>query len=168
MRPSKIRDVSSDKTEHGPRQVARRRHIFRHDVRRLAGAVAPTCISRDLEPTWTRVANPPSFFLLLYKGVASLHVSSFNSCPAKLREEKRKRSKRERRLVEEKKMGDLELPPGFRFHPTDEELVLHYLCRKCASQPIAVPIIAEIDLYKYDPWLLPGKYPFILRSSDHP
>ncbi|XP_075650539.1 NAC domain-containing protein 48-like isoform X2 [Castanea sativa] len=32
---------------------------------------------------------------------------------------------------------------------------MHYLCRKCASQPIAVPIIAEIDLYKYNPWELP-------------
>ncbi|XP_059631792.1 NAC domain-containing protein 2-like [Cornus florida] len=51
---------------------------------------------------------------------------------------------------------DLQLPPGFRFHPTDEELVMHYLCRKCASQNISVPIIAEIDLYKYDPWDLPG------------
>lgn len=50
----------------------------------------------------------------------------------------------------------LHLPPGFRFHPTDEELVVHYLCRKCASQQIAVPIIAEIDLYKYNPWDLPG------------
>nr|AOC59207.1 NAC transcription factor 22 [Haloxylon ammodendron] len=49
----------------------------------------------------------------------------------------------------------MEMPPGFRFHPTDEELVMHYLCRKCASQPISVPIIAEIDLYKYDPWDLP-------------
>lgn len=52
--------------------------------------------------------------------------------------------------------ADLVLPPGFRFHPTDEELVMHYLCRKCASQQIAVPIIAEIDLYKFDPWDLPG------------
>ncbi|KAG6604701.1 NAC domain-containing protein 2 [Cucurbita argyrosperma subsp. argyrosperma] len=52
-------------------------------------------------------------------------------------------------------VAGLELPPGFRFHPTDEELVLHYLCRKCSSQPIAVPIIKEIDLYKYDPWHLP-------------
>ncbi|KAJ3682748.1 hypothetical protein LUZ60_012975 [Juncus effusus] len=50
---------------------------------------------------------------------------------------------------------DLHLPPGFRFHPTDEELVMHYLCRKCASMPIAVPIVAEIDLYKFDPWQLP-------------
>lgn len=51
---------------------------------------------------------------------------------------------------------ELVLPPGFRFHPTDEELVVHYLCRKCASQRISVPIIAEIDLYKFDPWQLPG------------
>ncbi|MED6174033.1 hypothetical protein PIB30_065100 [Stylosanthes scabra] len=51
--------------------------------------------------------------------------------------------------------SELELPPGFRFHPTDEELVNHYLCRKCASQSIAVPIIKEIDLYKFDPWHLP-------------
>ena len=57
----------------------------------------------------------------------------------------------------------LELPPGFRFHPTDEELVMHYLCRKCASQTISVPIIAEIDLYKFDPWQLPGNYRFFTR-----
>ncbi|KAL2553235.1 NAC domain-containing protein 2 [Forsythia ovata] len=49
----------------------------------------------------------------------------------------------------------LEMPAGFRFHPTDEELVVHYLCRKCAGQPIDVPIITEIDLYKFNPWDLP-------------
>ncbi|XP_022941458.1 NAC domain-containing protein 2-like [Cucurbita moschata] len=52
--------------------------------------------------------------------------------------------------------ADLQLPAGFRFHPTDDELVMHYLCRKCASHPISAPIIAEIDLYKYNPWELPG------------
>lgn len=51
---------------------------------------------------------------------------------------------------------DLQLPPGFRFHPTDDELVMHYLCRKCASQQIDVAIIKELDLYKHDPWDLPG------------
>ncbi|KAG8373674.1 hypothetical protein BUALT_Bualt11G0049200 [Buddleja alternifolia] len=55
------------------------------------------------------------------------------------------------------KGGDqqLNLPAGFRFHPTDEELVVHYLCRRCAGQQIAVPIVAEIDLYKFNPWDLP-------------
>ncbi|PKA57102.1 NAC domain-containing protein 48 [Apostasia shenzhenica] len=52
--------------------------------------------------------------------------------------------------------GDLQLPPGFRFHPTDDELVAHYLCRKCAGLPVAAPIIAELDLYRFDPWQLPA------------
>jgi len=48
------------------------------------------------------------------------------------------------------------LPPGFRFHPTDEELILHYLRKKVASIPLPVSIIAEVDIYKFDPWELPG------------
>ncbi|XP_059623062.1 NAC transcription factor 25-like isoform X2 [Cornus florida] len=52
------------------------------------------------------------------------------------------------------------LPPGFRFHPTDEELVVHYLKNKAASVPLPVTIIAEIDLYKFDPWELPSKATF--------
>ncbi|KAI4366603.1 hypothetical protein MLD38_022463 [Melastoma candidum] len=55
---------------------------------------------------------------------------------------------------------DLQFPAGFRFHPTDEELVTHYLVRKCASQPIAAPVVAEIDLYKFDPWDLPDRAPY--------
>lgn len=51
---------------------------------------------------------------------------------------------------------ELGLPAGFRFHPTDEELVIHYLCRKCEDLSISAPIIADIDLYKFDPWHLPG------------
>lgn len=51
-----------------------------------------------------------------------------------------------------------QLPPGFRFHPTDEELVVHYLKKKASSTPLPVTIIAEIDLYKFDPWELPGEY----------
>ncbi|MCL7042262.1 hypothetical protein MKW94_001817 [Papaver nudicaule] len=53
-----------------------------------------------------------------------------------------------------------QLPPGFRFHPTDEELVVHYLKKKASASPLPVRIIAEIDLYKFDPWELPGKATF--------
>ncbi|KAF5773831.1 putative transcription factor NAM family [Helianthus annuus] len=53
-----------------------------------------------------------------------------------------------------------QLPPGFRFHPTDEELVVHYLQRKEAAAPLPVAIIADIDLYKFDPWELPAKAAF--------
>ncbi|URE23711.1 nucleoside-diphosphatase, partial [Musa troglodytarum] len=52
------------------------------------------------------------------------------------------------------------LPPGFRFHPTDEELILHYLRNQAASLPCPVSIIAEVDIYKLDPWDLPGKAVF--------
>ncbi|XWS18357.1 hypothetical protein CRYUN_Cryun32bG0036900 [Craigia yunnanensis] len=53
-----------------------------------------------------------------------------------------------------------QLSPGFRFHPTDEELVVHYLKRKAASAPLPVTIIAEVDIYKFDPWELPSKATF--------
>ncbi|XVF42462.1 hypothetical protein PTKIN_Ptkin01aG0365200 [Pterospermum kingtungense] len=52
------------------------------------------------------------------------------------------------------------LPPGFRFHPTDEELILHYLKKKVSSSPFPVSIIADVDIYKFDPWDLPAKSAF--------
>ncbi|KAG0578094.1 hypothetical protein M758_5G198200 [Ceratodon purpureus] len=54
-------------------------------------------------------------------------------------------------------LSQIDLPPGFRFHPTDEELVLHYLWRKAESEMFSIPVITELDLYKHDPWDLPGK-----------
>lgn len=49
------------------------------------------------------------------------------------------------------------LPPGFRFHPTDEELVGYYLSRKVEGLEIELEVIPVIDFYKYDPWELPDK-----------
>ncbi|KAJ8541452.1 hypothetical protein K7X08_002268 [Anisodus acutangulus] len=46
-------------------------------------------------------------------------------------------------------------PPGFRFHPTDEELVLYYLKRKICRRRILLDAIAETDLYKWEPEDLP-------------
>lgn len=51
-----------------------------------------------------------------------------------------------------------DLPPGFRFHPTDEELIVHYLINQTQSRSCPVPIIPEVDIYKFDPWELPGLY----------
>lgn len=67
-------------------------------------------------------------------------------------------------------IAQLQLPPGFRFHPTDEELVLHYLRRKADSHVFQIPVIAEVDLYKFDPWDLPGtllhsSLPFLLLKT---
>lgn len=47
-------------------------------------------------------------------------------------------------------------PPGFRFHPTDEELVLFYLKKKMCRRRHSFDVIAETDVYKWDPEELPG------------
>ncbi|XP_059664563.1 transcription factor JUNGBRUNNEN 1-like [Cornus florida] len=49
--------------------------------------------------------------------------------------------------------------PGFRFHPTDEELLGFYLRRKVEKRLISIELIKEIDIYKYDPWDLPKGSP---------
>ncbi|KAG0485184.1 hypothetical protein HPP92_009263 [Vanilla planifolia] len=46
------------------------------------------------------------------------------------------------------------VPPGFRFHPTEEELVGYYLTRKVSSQRIDLQVITEVDLYGIEPWEL--------------
>jgi hypothetical protein len=51
------------------------------------------------------------------------------------------------------------LPVGFRFHPTDEELVSHYLKGKITGQINSeAEVIPEIDICKCEPWDLPGTY----------
>lgn len=49
------------------------------------------------------------------------------------------------------------LPPGFGFHPTDVELVSHYLKRKTQGHNFD-EIIPEVDIYKHEPWDLPGNF----------
>lgn len=49
------------------------------------------------------------------------------------------------------------VPPGFRFHPTDEELVDYYL-RKKVLRRIDLDVIKDVDLYKIEPWDLQGIY----------
>ncbi|XP_062099077.1 NAC domain-containing protein 30-like [Humulus lupulus] len=44
------------------------------------------------------------------------------------------------------------VPPGFRFHPTEEELVGYYLKRKINALKIDLDVIIDIDLYKIEPW----------------
>lgn len=51
----------------------------------------------------------------------------------------------------------LDLPPGFRFHPTDEEIISHYLTPKALDHRFCSGVIGEVDLNKCEPWHLPGK-----------
>lgn len=71
------------------------------------------------------------------------------------------------------KDGVLRLPPGFRFHPTDEELIVQYLKRKVFSCPLPASIIPEFDVCKSDPWSLPGdsaqeRYFFSTKEAKYP
>ncbi|KAK1440807.1 hypothetical protein QVD17_06639 [Tagetes erecta] len=55
-------------------------------------------------------------------------------------------------------MDDVMLP-GFRFHPTDEELVGFYLKKKIQQRVLPIELIKQVDIYKYDPWDLPSLAP---------
>ncbi|XP_039814603.1 NAC domain-containing protein 18-like isoform X3 [Panicum virgatum] len=67
-----------------------------------------------------------------------------------------------------------QLPPGFRFRPTDEELVVQYLRRKALGVPLPAAVIPVVrDLYSLDPWDIPAaadasegeKYFFAVRPA---
>lgn len=58
----------------------------------------------------------------------------------------------------------LELPPGFRFHPTDEELITHYLSKKVVDSNFSARAIGEVDMNKVEPWDLPCKSLFFSLS----
>ncbi|KAL4570287.1 hypothetical protein LXL04_025939 [Taraxacum kok-saghyz] len=68
------------------------------------------------------------------------------------------------------------LPPGFRFHPTDEELITSYLVNKISDSSFTGRAITDVDLNKCEPWDLPGKakmgekewYFFSLRDRKYP
>ncbi|XP_039126807.1 NAC domain-containing protein 21/22 [Dioscorea cayenensis subsp. rotundata] len=77
-------------------------------------------------------------------------------------------------------MMESKLPPGFRFHPRDEELVCDYLAKKIATETQdggfhSCPMMIDIDLNKCEPWDLPdmacvgGKewYFFSLRDKKY-
>ncbi|KAJ8557195.1 hypothetical protein K7X08_002820 [Anisodus acutangulus] len=76
----------------------------------------------------------------------------------------------------EEEEEEMELPPGFRFHPTDEELIIHYLFPKVLDSSYCAKAIGEVDLNKIEPWDLPWKakmgekewYFFCVRDRKYP
>ncbi|XP_012568792.1 NAC domain-containing protein 100 isoform X2 [Cicer arietinum] len=69
-----------------------------------------------------------------------------------------------------------EFPVGFRFHPTDEELINQYLVKKVDYNSFCAIAIAEVDMNKCEPWDLPelakmGEtewYFFCMRDRKYP
>ncbi|KAJ9188635.1 hypothetical protein P3X46_000013 [Hevea brasiliensis] len=47
--------------------------------------------------------------------------------------------------------------PGFRFSPTDAELISFYLKKKMEGADKCVEVISEVEICKYEPWDLPAK-----------
>lgn len=70
----------------------------------------------------------------------------------------------------------MELPPGFRFHPSDAELITYYLNPKVLDGFFTTAVIGDVDLNKVEPWDLPWKakmgenewYFFCLRDRKYP
>ncbi|XP_047330608.1 NAC domain-containing protein 92-like [Impatiens glandulifera] len=70
----------------------------------------------------------------------------------------------------------MDLPAGFRFYPSDEELITHYLSKKVLDSNYSAIAIGEVDLNKVEPWDLPSQakmgekewYFFCLRDKKYP
>ncbi|KAF3333687.1 NAC domain-containing protein 21/22-like protein [Carex littledalei] len=69
-------------------------------------------------------------------------------------------------------MVEAKLPPGFRFHPRDDELVCEYLVPKVGrkdSKSALMPGLSEamvaVDLNKCEPWDLPASSPLLLSDN---
>ncbi|CAN8265973.1 unnamed protein product [Cochlearia groenlandica] len=79
-------------------------------------------------------------------------------------------------IVEGDVEEEIDLAPGFRFHPTDEELISHYLKPKVSNTLFTALAIGEADLNKVEPWDLPWKakigekewYFFCVRDRKYP
>ncbi|XP_009121709.1 NAC domain-containing protein 83 isoform X2 [Brassica rapa] len=52
--------------------------------------------------------------------------------------------------------GGVKLPIGYRFHPTDQELILHYLLPKSFASPLPSSIIPVFDVFFSHPLTFPG------------
>ncbi|WOG87872.1 hypothetical protein DCAR_0207104 [Daucus carota subsp. sativus] len=65
--------------------------------------------------------------------------------------------------------------PGFRFHPTEEELIEFYLKNTIQGKTLHYDVIGVVNIYGYDPWYLPelakiGErewYFFVPRDTKH-
>lgn len=52
--------------------------------------------------------------------------------------------------------------PGFRFHPTEEELLDFYLKNMVHGRKMPHDIIGFLNIYRHDPWDLPGNLSNVL------
>ncbi|KAK7848711.1 nac transcription factor 32 [Quercus suber] len=56
-------------------------------------------------------------------------------------------------------------PTGYRFRPTHEDLIFHYLMKKVKGEPLPPHRIFDVDLYRYHPEDLTGNYKLINEDA---
>lgn len=56
---------------------------------------------------------------------------------------------------------------GYRFRPTEDEIITYFLERKMRGLDFPVHAINEVDLCKSEPWELPGIYIYEYESYTH-
>lgn len=66
--------------------------------------------------------------------------------------------------------ASVELEPGFKFKPTEEEIVMHYLRPRAVNEPLPSTYIVDVDILSRNPWdLVPGhlhiRQPFPTKTS---
>ena len=80
---------------------------------------------------------------------------------ARNHQQQQQRRDRDREMDHQRRRGasmqEVDELPGFRFHPTEEELIDFYLRRRVEGKRFNIELINLVDLYRYDPWDLPGK-----------
>ena len=53
--------------------------------------------------------------------------------------------------------ASMELAPGFKFKPTEEEIVMRYLRPRAVNEPLPSAFIVDVDILSRNPWdLVPG------------
>lgn len=114
-----------------------------------------------------RFTFPPPHYNTIYKRSSFLHTfteiaKETNHIEMGSNSEPENMVRKEEKQRDEHDDEGREKLPGFRFHPTDEELVSFYLRMKVENKPLN--LIKEVDIYKYDPWDLPSKVLFVTFS----
>ncbi|MQL86686.1 hypothetical protein Taro_019223 [Colocasia esculenta] len=115
---------------------------------KAAGIFSPHCLSCHLNLTLPAASISTAPLLLLFSDPSSTQLGSAVQ---------RQRPLGCNMLVSGNNMsitvnGQSRIPPGFRFHPTEEELLNYYLRKKVAGDKIDLDVIREVDLNKLEPW----------------
>jgi hypothetical protein len=71
------------------------------------------------------------------------------------------KQRQQQRMTYDSNSSSLELPPGFWFHPSDEEIITFYLRPKVFEERFTTYAIGEVNINRCEPWELSGKHSYM-------